>query len=62
VSASLAADLTIEHERSDHRIDLGKMRHCSSEKARRDLGWAPRDKDEALVATAESLEKYGLLK
>jgi dihydroflavonol-4-reductase len=35
--------------------NLGTIRHTSSEKARRVLGWAPRSNEEALLATAESL-------
>ena len=41
---------------------LGKIRDASSEKAIRLLGWTPRAKDEAIVATAESLVRFGLLK
>jgi nucleoside-diphosphate-sugar epimerase len=40
---------------------LGKIRNASSEKARRVLGWSPRSNEEALVATAESLIRFGLL-
>ena len=42
--------------------ELGKRKNASSEKARRVLGWTPRPADEALVATAESLARLGLLK
>jgi dihydroflavonol-4-reductase len=35
--------------------NLGKIRHTSSEKARRVLGWAPRSNEETMLATAESL-------
>jgi nucleoside-diphosphate-sugar epimerase len=41
---------------------LGKVRNASSEKARRLLGWAPRRSEEAIIATAESLVRLGLLK
>jgi nucleoside-diphosphate-sugar epimerase len=41
---------------------LGKVRNASNEKARRLLGWAPRRNQEAIVATAESLVRLGLLK
>ena len=41
---------------------LGKIRNATSEKARRVLGWSPRSNEEALVATAESLIRFGLLK
>ena len=42
--------------------ELGKMKNASNEKARRLLGWAPRSNEEAIVATAESLVRLGLLK
>jgi nucleoside-diphosphate-sugar epimerase len=42
--------------------ELGKRKNATSEKARRVLGWAPRSNEEALVATAESLMRLGLLK
>lgn len=42
--------------------ELGKMKNATSEKARRLLGWAPRSNEEAIVATAESLARLGLLK
>jgi dihydroflavonol-4-reductase len=41
---------------------LGKIRNASSEKARRLLGWAPRQNQDAILATAESLVRLGLLK
>ena len=42
--------------------ELGKFKNATSEKAQRLLGWAPRSAEDALVATAESLIKLGLLK
>jgi len=42
--------------------ELGKVKNATNEKARRVLGWAPRSNEEALVATAESLVRLGLLK
>jgi nucleoside-diphosphate-sugar epimerase len=42
--------------------ELGKWKNGTNEKARRLLGWAPRSNEEALVATAESLVRLGLLK
>ena len=42
--------------------ELGKMKNATNEKARRVLGWAPRSNQEAIVATAESLVRLGLLK
>jgi hypothetical protein len=42
--------------------DLGKYKNASNEKARRMLGWSPRSNEEAIIATAESMLKLGLLK
>ena len=42
--------------------ELGKVKNGSSEKARRVLGWMPRSNEDAIVATAESLLRLGLLK
>jgi nucleoside-diphosphate-sugar epimerase len=42
--------------------ELGKAKNATNEKARRMLGWAPRSREEAIVASAESLMKLGLLK
>ncbi|MBO0725176.1 MAG: aldehyde reductase [Blastocatellia bacterium] len=42
--------------------ELGKKKNATNEKARRMLGWAPRSNEEAIVATAESLARFGLLK
>ena len=42
--------------------ELGKPKNATSEKAQRVLGWAPRSNEEAIVATAESLLRLGLLK
>jgi nucleoside-diphosphate-sugar epimerase len=42
--------------------ELGKFKSATNAKARRVLGWSPRSNEEALVATAESLVKLGLLK
>ena len=41
--------------------ELGKVKNGTNEKARRLLGWTPRSSEEALVATAESLQHFGLL-
>jgi dihydroflavonol-4-reductase len=41
--------------------ELGKSRESSNEKARRLLGWTPRSNEEAILATAESLVRLGLL-
>jgi len=35
--------------------------NATSEKARRVLGWSPRSSEEAIVATAESMIRPGLL-
>jgi nucleoside-diphosphate-sugar epimerase len=42
--------------------ELGKKRNATNEKARRLLSWSPRSREDALVATAESLVRLGLLK
>jgi nucleoside-diphosphate-sugar epimerase len=42
--------------------ELGKPKNATSEKAQRVLGWAPRSREEAIIATAESLLQLGLLK
>jgi nucleoside-diphosphate-sugar epimerase len=42
--------------------ELGKEKNATNEKARRVLGWTPRSNEEAIVATAESLVRLGLLK
>lgn len=42
--------------------ELGKPRNATNAKAKRMLGWAPRSSEEALVATAESLLRLGLLR
>ena len=42
--------------------EVGKQKNISNEKARRVLGWTPRSNEEAIVATAESLQRLALLK
>jgi nucleoside-diphosphate-sugar epimerase len=42
--------------------ELGKRKNATNEKARRVLGWRPRSKENAVVTTAESLVRLGLLK
>ena len=42
--------------------DLGKVKNATNEKAKRMLDWKPRSNEEALVATAESMVRLGLLK
>jgi nucleoside-diphosphate-sugar epimerase len=42
--------------------DLGKRKNATNEKARRLLAWPPRSNEDAIVATAESLVRLGLLK
>jgi nucleoside-diphosphate-sugar epimerase len=42
--------------------ELGKPKNAVNDKARRMLGWTPRPAEEALVATAESLVRLGLVK
>jgi dihydroflavonol-4-reductase len=41
---------------------LGRVRHSTSAKARSLLGWQARSNDEAILATAESLIRLGLVK
>jgi nucleoside-diphosphate-sugar epimerase len=41
---------------------LGKTKPASNEKARRLLGWSPRSSDDAVLATAESFVRLGLLR
>ena len=40
---------------------LDNTRHATSEKAERVLGWRPRSREDAIVATAESLVKFGIV-
>ena len=42
--------------------ELGKVKSASNEKAKRVLGWKPGSNEEALLATAESLVRLGLVK
>jgi nucleoside-diphosphate-sugar epimerase len=42
--------------------ELGKVKNATAEKAGRVLGWTPRSREEAIVATAESLIRFGLLR
>jgi dihydroflavonol-4-reductase len=41
--------------------ELGKVKNATSAKARALLGWSPRPREDAVVATAESLVRLGLL-
>jgi hypothetical protein len=40
---------------------LGNIRNATSAKAERVLGWKPRSREDAIVATAESLVKFGIV-
>ena len=42
--------------------ELGQFKNATNEKATRLLGWKPRSREEAVVATAESLLRLGLVK
>jgi dihydroflavonol-4-reductase len=42
--------------------ELGKIKNATNQKAKTMLGWTPRSNEEAIVATAESLVRLGLLK
>ncbi len=46
----------------DRLFELDKERPVSAEKARRELGWAPRSNDEAIAGTAQSLLAEGVVK
>jgi nucleoside-diphosphate-sugar epimerase len=41
--------------------ELGKAKESTHEKATRVLGWTPRSNEEAILATAESLIRLGLV-
>jgi nucleoside-diphosphate-sugar epimerase len=41
---------------------LGKIRNATSAKAERVLGWKPRSREDAIVATAESLLRFGIVR
>lgn len=41
--------------------ELGKHKHGSSAKAKRMLGWTPRPREEAILATASSLRRFRLV-
>ena len=54
----------LAHFMSDMKMiapEVGKQKNISNEKARRILGWIPRSNEESIVATAESLQGFGLL-
>jgi dihydroflavonol-4-reductase len=40
---------------------LDNTRRATAAKAERALGWRPRPREEAIVATAESLVKFGIV-
>ena len=42
--------------------ELGTYKNATNEKAKKILGWTPRSNEEAILATAESLLRLGLLK
>ncbi|MDE2280907.1 MAG: aldehyde reductase, partial [Xanthomonadaceae bacterium] len=42
--------------------ELGKHKNATAAKAQRVLGWSPRSSEDAVIATAESLVRLGLLK
>lgn len=45
----------------DTAANVGVVRKSTNEKAKRLLGWKPRSKEDAVIATAESLSQLGLL-
>jgi nucleoside-diphosphate-sugar epimerase len=42
--------------------ELGNVRNLTNAKAKRILNWTPRSNEDCIVATAESLQRLGLLK
>lgn len=42
--------------------EIGKVKNAANAKARAVLGWAPRSREDAIIATAESLIHHGLVK
>jgi len=42
--------------------ELGKTKNATNEKARRVLSWTPRSNEDSIIATAESLIQFGLLR
>ena len=42
--------------------ELGKVKNATNAKAKAMLGWAPRSNEDAVIATAESLQRLGLLR
>ncbi len=42
--------------------ELGKLKSATNAKAKRVLGWTPRSNEDAIIATAESLVRLGLLR
>jgi nucleoside-diphosphate-sugar epimerase len=43
-------------------LELGNVRNLTNAKAKRVLNWTPRSNEDCIVATAESLQRLGLLK
>jgi hypothetical protein len=43
-------------------LELGNVRNLTNAKAKRVLDWTPRSNEDCIVATAESLQRLGLLK
>ena len=41
---------------------LGRIKHASNEKAKTVLGWKPRTNEEAILASAESILRFGFIK
>lgn len=42
--------------------ELGEIKVLTNEKARKVLGWTPRSNEEAIMSTAESLVRLGLVR
>ena len=50
------------NKKSEYVQTFGKKKNATNAKARRLLGWTPRSNEDAIVATAESMVRLGLLK
>jgi hypothetical protein len=43
-------------------LELGNVRNLTNAKAKRILNWTPRSNEDCIVATAESVQRLGLLR
>jgi dihydroflavonol-4-reductase len=49
-------------ELKDIAVQLGRNKNASNAKAKKLLNWQPRNHEEAILAAAESLFRFGLIK